>query len=154
MPTAWLKTLGSAARPLPDDWTIARPDVLTNIGYPQRPSVAVGDLLAAYAASHRVLPGLLVVTGVPYESRPGEAFYDHDYPWRTYVRALRIVPLLTDAPALDSLIDKRDLHLSVRQQSHIRLTEGEVDNLARLYGAHPVRNALAHLTGVPAVLTA
>lgn len=152
MPTAWLKSLGSAAQPLTADWTISRPDVLVNIGYPQRPSIGLGDLLAAYAASHRVLPGLLIVTGNPYLARAGEAYFDRDYPWRTYVRALRIVPDLAEAPPLEALIVSRDLNLSVRQQSHIRLTEEEVDRLSGLFGPLVVRTALAANVPVAAPL--
>lgn len=134
--TTWLKSVGSSESPLRDDWYAHRPDVAVNIGFPSRrtPTVAVGDRLVYYASGSRRVFALVEVLSDPYLTVPGDEHHDPKYAWRVHVKVLRCVLHVSEGPRLADLGVARDLHLSVRQASHVRLCAREVVRVYTLWG--------------------
>lgn len=122
----WLKTFGMGAREsrMPDDWRSVR--VLTAHATSKRnSSMKTGDGIVYYAAGFGLLFAAGTVTSYPYiEPTDGE----EEWPWRVDVSldegaSLRFIH---HGVSLDEVsIDGRDLGRSIRQKSHIRLSETE-----------------------------
>ena len=125
----WLKAIGHARGPLPDDWLAERPELLRRTGFPRRPRMQPGDRLVLYASVWRRVFGIAEVLGPP-EQR------DHPrWPWTVAIEALLVVPVLDAAPPVEAIgVAAR----SMSQQSHIRIAadhyERAVSALASVAG--------------------
>jgi hypothetical protein len=128
----WLKSIGSGDKPLKDDWwtTVWEPehigvDLLDRIYFPtnKRPSgMDEGDKLVLYAAGWERIFGIAVVkSDEPYRHTIENR---ERYPWVLDVEVPLVVPRLTVAPGLAEI---EVANTSVRQQSHIRLTDEQYD---------------------------
>ena len=122
----WLKTFGMGAREsrMPDDWRSVK--VLTEHATSKRnSSMKKGDGIVYYAAGFGLLFAAGTVTSHPYFA-PEDG--EEDWPWRVDVSldeesSLRFIH---HGVSLDEAsVDGRDLRRSIRQKSHIRLSENE-----------------------------
>lgn len=136
----FLKSVGATADKLDNEWMTTvrgngsdRTDLLDRVRFAKnkRPSgVHAGDYLVFYAAGWERIFGIAhVVSEHPYElSESGE----ERWPWILDIETPLVVPRLTMAPHLSEI---HVANTSVRQQSHIRLTEEQyrlaVDALVR-----------------------
>ena len=109
----WLKAVGHARGPLPEDWFEARPELLRRTGFPRRPRIDVDDRLVLYASVWRRVFAIVQVVGAP-ERR------EHPrWPWTVATEPLLVVPALDAAPPVEAIgVAAR----SMSQQSHIRLS--------------------------------
>jgi len=127
----WLKSIGAANHRLDNDWLNERYDLLDRIRFAKnkRPSgVSVGDRLVLYAAGWERFYGVAVVTS----AEPKEDLAEERWPWVLDVEVPLVVPRLSMAPGLDEMDVATT---SVRQQSHISLTEEQFNKaLAALGG--------------------
>jgi hypothetical protein len=127
----WLKSVGAANHKLDNDWLNERYDLLDRIRFAKnkRPSgVSVGDRLVLYAAAWERFYGVAIVTS----AEPEEDLAEERWPWVLDVEVPLVVPRLSMAPGLDEMDVATT---SVRQQSHILLTEQQFDKaLAALGG--------------------
>lgn len=122
----WLKTLGMGARSarLADDWRSVT-ELTNRVTSKRRSSMKTGDGIVYYAAGSRLLFAAGTVTSHSYyKPKDNEDLW----PWKVDVsldeeRSLDFIPR---GVALDAIsVDGRDLGRSIRQKSHIRLTESE-----------------------------
>jgi hypothetical protein len=131
--TAFLKSIGAAPDlKLGSDWLTTgwggmkdRTDLLDHVRFARnkRPSgVKTGDKLVFYAAGWERFFGIgIVVSDEPYEKvEPGE----ERWPWMLDVRVPLVVPRLDLAPHISEI---RVANTSVRQQSHIRLSDDQFE---------------------------
>ena len=120
---AWLKMIGTSDWRLEDEWLVGRSDLLHRVRFARhrRPSgVSLGDSLVFYAAGWEVLFGVAVVESdqpVLVEA-PGE----ERWPWTLDVSVPLVCPVLSLAPHLSEIGVPST---SVRQQSHIELTDAQ-----------------------------
>jgi hypothetical protein len=102
------------------------PRVLTELRFPRRPSIQVGDKIGLYALGHDRVFAIVEAFG---RAKPGEG----ENPWDRWVMEVREVMSIAyaDAPRLAeiSVASDRDLSLSIRQQSHISLRDEEYERL-------------------------
>lgn len=132
----WMKMIGAADEMLEDEWLNGRYDLADRVRFPEnkRPTgVSRGEPLVLYAAGWERIFAIAVVTSYEpdYDPQPGE----ERWPWVLGVRLPLAVPRLRVAPTL------RDLGVastSVRQQSHIKLSEAEYERALELL-MQPVR---------------
>lgn len=120
--TAFLKSHGTAERPLADHWMTAGSRLLSpgRTGFPRRPRMAPGDRLVLYASVWKCVFGVAEVTSEP--ERVGDA--PKRWPWSVGVELLVVVPLLSNAPPVEAIgVAPR----SMSRQSHIRLEQRHVD---------------------------
>jgi hypothetical protein len=115
MASYWLKAVGHARGPLPEDWLDSRAALLHRTGFPRRPRIEPGDRLVLYASVWRRVFAAAEVTGPP-EPR------DHPrWPWTVTIETLLLVPVLDAAPPVEAIgVAAR----SMSQQSHIRIEAG------------------------------
>jgi hypothetical protein len=108
----WLKAIGHARGPLPEDWFATRPELLAWTGFPRRPRIAPGDRLVLYASVWRRVFAVVEALAEP-ERR------EHPrWPWTIAIEPLLVVPVLDAAPPVEAIgVAAR----SMSQQSHIRL---------------------------------
>ena len=108
----WLKAVGHARGPLPEDWLQERAALLRRTGFPRRPRIAPGDRLVLYASVWRRVFAIAEATGEP-EQR------DHPrWPWTITIETLLLVPVLDAAPPVEAIgVAAR----SMSQHSHIRI---------------------------------
>ena len=125
----WLKAIGHARGPLPEDWIEARAALLRSTGFPRRPRMEPGDRLVLYASVWRRVFALAEVVGEPRER-------DHPrWPWVVDIETLLLVPVLDAAPPVEAMgVAAR----SMSQQSHIRLSD---EHYGRAIG---VMSSIAH----------
>jgi hypothetical protein len=118
MPGYWLKAVGHARGPLPEDWIDSRAALLRSTGFPRRPRMRPGDRLVLYASVWRRVFALAEVLGEP-ERR------EHPrWPWTVPIETLLVVPVLDAAPPVEAIgVAAR----SMSQQSHIRLRAEHYD---------------------------
>ena len=121
--TDWLKAWGLPSEPLQDDWKNQMDGFFTRRAtYPRHPSVRPGDRLFYYAVGHRVVFGVYEVTSLPFPS--GE---DGRFDWHVKVEPIVDLEFLHDGIPVEKLnVDGRDLKVSMRQKSAIKLRPGEV----------------------------
>ena len=120
----WLKALGMGARGqrMPDDWRSII--VLTHAAtFSREPSLKAGDGIVYYGSGWGLIFAAGVVTSYPYRSDDPS---DADWPWRVNVRLDWQKEWIHDGPPLETLnVGDRDVRVSMRRRSHIRLTEDE-----------------------------
>jgi hypothetical protein len=112
MPEYWLKAVGHARGPLPEDWIDSRAALLRSTGFPRRPRMRPGDRLVLYASVWRRVFALAEVLGEP-ERR------EHPrWPWTVAIETLLVVPVLDAAPPVEAIgVAAR----SMSQHSHIAI---------------------------------
>jgi hypothetical protein len=120
--TNWLKLIGTSAEPLKDAWLDERDFFRGYATFPRRPGIKPGDGIAYYATGIGSVFAFGSVTTFPYEVE-GE----HDgYPWRAGVALDTWRTFVHEGIPLDLLsIDGRDLRGSIKQKSHIALSDAE-----------------------------
>ena len=121
----WLKALGMGARgeQMPDNWRNI--DVLTrHATFKRQSSFKPGDKVVYYASGKGLLFAEGDVTSAPYYvQEPG---IESSWPWRVDVEINSSVDFIPRGPTLDDAsVDGRELRRSIRQKSHIRLSEAE-----------------------------
>jgi hypothetical protein len=121
----WLKSIGAAEPGLQqaEDWPDTAPQELHEVHFPKKgkPSVRVGDYLVYYASGQARIIGIAEVFTPPTEDSGEER-----WPWRCQVRPRIIINRISRTPSLDVMSEpERSLRKSVRQQSHISITEGQ-----------------------------
>jgi hypothetical protein len=130
-PQAFLKSIGVANDPVGNDWLTSgwsskanRTDLLDRVRFAKnkRPSgVHAGDRLVFYAAGWERFFAIAIVTSAePYVAiEEGE----ERWPWVLDVDVPLVVPRLELAPKLSEI---EVANTSVRQQSHIRLSDEQL----------------------------
>jgi hypothetical protein len=118
VPGYWLKAVGHARGPLPEQWFEERAELLRRTGFPRRPRIEPDDRLVLYASVWRRVFAVVQVVGPP-EPR------DHPrWPWTVATEPLLVVPALDAAPPVEAIgVAAR----SMSQQSHIRLRPEHYD---------------------------
>jgi hypothetical protein len=119
----WLKSVGSTDDPQADDWPETAPQELSHVRFPAKgkPSVQPGDYLVYYASGHERIIGIAEVFTPPTKDN-GEA----RWPWRCEIRPRIILGRIHRSPSLDVMTGPaRDFRRSVRQQSHLEISEEE-----------------------------
>jgi hypothetical protein len=128
VPQKFLKSIGAASDKLADDWLTSpwgklnnRLDLLDKIHFAKnkKPTgVNRGDLLVLYAAGWERIFGIAVVMSDEPQQLivPGQ----ERWPWVLDVTVPLVVPRLSIAPTLAEI---KVANTSVRQQSHIHLTD-------------------------------
>jgi hypothetical protein len=114
--TAFVKSHGTAERPLPDHWLAAGSRLVSpgRTRFPRRPRMAPGDHLVLYASVWRCVFGVAEVVGEPERLPDAPA----RWPWSVAVELLVVVPVLSNAPPIEAIgVAPR----SMSQQSHIRI---------------------------------
>jgi hypothetical protein len=109
---------------MPDDWRSIK--VLTHAAtFGRHPSVKAGDGIVYYASGKGLVFAAGEVTSYPYEA---ESPTETHWPWRVNVRLDWSKPFIHEGVALENLnVDGRDLRVSMRRRSHIRLSEKEYE---------------------------
>lgn len=119
----WLKSVGSADDQQADDWPESAPQELEHVHFPGKgkPSVQPGDYLVYYASGQERIIGIAEVFTPPTHDG-GEA----RWPWRCEIRPRIILNRIHRSPSLDVMSGpERDFRRSVRQQSHVAISEDE-----------------------------
>ena len=123
--TYWLKALGMGARgeQMPDNWRNI--DVLTrHATFKRQSSFKPGDKVVYYASGKGLVFAEGDVTSGPYYAR--EDGVESNWPWRVDVSIESSIDFIPRGVNLaDAAVDGRDLRRSIRQKSHIRLSEAE-----------------------------
>lgn len=121
MRSYWLKVVGAGAKPIEDDWKAHRKLLERKVMFPAQPRrIKTGDAIVLYAASWRVIFAIGEVTTMPYRA----PHVDPEYPWLVDViwEEESTLPFVHHGVPLSSIgVDGK----SVRQQSHIALSEEE-----------------------------
>lgn len=107
---------------MPNEWLEETEQRDEYFGCPssKRPSIAVGDLVAYYAVGwQRVCAACRVTRGPEWEPGRAPSDWDGRWNWIVEVEMLLAVPFLERCPSLERCGVGS---LSVRSQSHIRLT--------------------------------
>jgi hypothetical protein len=123
----WLKALGMGARgeQMPDNWRNI--DVLTrHVTFKRQSSFKPGDKVVYYASGKGLIFAEGNVTSSPYYFK--EEGTESNWPWRADVDVQSSVDFIPRGASLDDAsVDGRDLKRSIRQKSHIRLSESEYE---------------------------
>jgi hypothetical protein len=119
----WLKSVGSAEDQQADDWPESAPQELLHVHFPGKgkPSVQPGDYLVYYASGQERIIGIAEVFTPPTKNGSEER-----WPWRCEIRPRIILNRIHRSPSLDVMSGpERDFRRSVRQQSHVAISEDE-----------------------------
>ena len=124
----WLKALGAGRRghQLRDDWKNEKDGLLlTAATFGRRPGIRTGDGIVYYGAGYRVVFAAGYATSLAFHAENQE---DTRWPWRVKVSLPWITEFIHDGVPLDDLnVDGRYLSESIKQHSHIRLTQLEFE---------------------------
>jgi hypothetical protein len=126
--TVWLKTIGAVGRPIDEIWwgDKHRTDF---VDFPYRPrAIKDGDLLVLYAATTGKVVGVMRVKGDWYE---GGATDRWNYRMDAQLLAKRPV---SEGTPLEDLSEERQITKSIRQKSHIRLSDAEAATALSAFG--------------------
>lgn len=115
----WLKSVGPSREEI-EESGLTEAGEMRFVGFPNRgrPSISGLDYLVYHAAGYFQIYGIVEVFMPP--TRDGD---EKRWPWRCEVRPRLMLDSLERAPSTDVLSPEADIRKSVRQQSHIRLTE-------------------------------
>lgn len=127
-PQVWLKAIGAQGWPVDEVWWDGEHRRAQGVDFPYRPKgVKPGDVLVLYAAGRGVLIGIAKVTGAWYR-----ADLHPRWPWRVDVDILARRPVSEGVP-LDVLASERPIGKSIRQRSHIRLSDVEAEKALQAF---------------------
>jgi hypothetical protein len=128
-PTVWLKAIGAVGWPADEIWWQDNRSRDECIRFPYRPkSIRPDDLMVIYAAGTGKVVGIV--------RAKGQWFYEgaeERWPYRIDTEIVVAHPI-SEGVALDSLSDERQLGKSIRQKSHVRLSEAEAAAALRALG--------------------
>ena len=134
----WLKTLGGGARgaQLRDDWKQEADGLLVSAAtFPRRPSVRKGDGIVYYGAGYGVVFAAGYATSIPFTA---ESPSETKWPWRVKVALPWTEDFIHDGSPLEDLnVSGRDLAVSIKRRSHIRLTKDEFEAAVRALDGTP-----------------
>jgi hypothetical protein len=117
--TVWLKAIGAQGTPAAEEWWTEN-NRGKHIDFPYRPkSIHPGDLMAVYAAGTGKVVGIVRASNEFYEGGNLER-----WPYRIDTELLKAVPI-SKGVDLNGLSSERELGKSIRQKSHVRLSETE-----------------------------
>lgn len=127
-PAVWLKAIGATGWPAEEIWVDASsPD--QGINFPYRPrSIKPGDLLVIYATGTGKIVGVLRTKGDWYHEGSEER-----WPYRIDTEVVTARPLSEGVP-LETISDEREITKSIRQKSHVRLSDAEAANALKVLG--------------------
>lgn len=118
----WLKAIGAQGWPADEQWWNEN-DRGQHIDFPYRPkSIRPGDLMVMYAAGTGKVVGIVRAAGEFYEGGTNER-----WPYRIDTELVTAVPI-SQGVDLNGLSTERELGKSIRQKSHVRLSESEAAN--------------------------
>lgn len=131
----WIKALGMGARgqQIPDDWASLGDGLFRNcVTFASRPGIKSGDGIVLYASGTGLFFAAGTVTSYPY-------LFEQDgstrWPWRVNVKLDHWRDFIHDGVPLEVLnVDGRDLRVSIKRRSHIRLSETEYQVAVRALG--------------------
>jgi hypothetical protein len=127
-PQVWLKAIGAQGWPVDEIWWDER-NRSQGVDFPYRPkSVKPGDLMVLYAAGLGVLIGVAEVAGAWYRADTHPR-----WPWRVDIKMVASRPASQGIP-LDILAGERPIGKSIRQRSHIRLSDDEAAKALEAFG--------------------
>ncbi len=119
-PVVWLKAIGAVGWPAAERWWDDGMSRGECIRFPYRPrSIMSGDLLVIYATGTGKIVGVVRAKGPWYDEGAEER-----WPYRIDTEIVAARPVSEGVP-LDSINDERQLGKSIRQKSHVRLSESE-----------------------------
>jgi hypothetical protein len=123
----WLKLVGSQEHPITEaPWHGSLTDEHIGFRRAGKPSIRIGDHLFLYApgGSRRIFALAEVVSDPEHD--PNYKPNEHgSCQWRLSVRYLTNLPVASGILLDDIMCGERDLRLSLRQASHVRLLAGE-----------------------------
>lgn len=126
--TVWLKAIGAQGLQPDEIWwdERSRDD---GVDFPYRPkSIRPGDLLVVYAAGTGKIVGVMEVTSPWYEDRR----YPR-WPYRMDTKILKARPV-SKGVSLELLNGEREIGKSIRQKSHVRLSDVEAEKALQAFG--------------------
>lgn len=126
--TIWLKAIGAINDQIAEDWWLdARRD--GGVDFPYRPrSIKNGDLLVLYGSGTGKVVGVERVVGDWYEGNRHPR-----WPYRMDTQLLAYQPVSRGVD-LASLSNERELTKSIRQKSHVRLSDDEATTALASFG--------------------
>lgn len=131
--SAWLKLLGTADRPVPEQWAHDRPDLLKAVAFggDEPPAdISTGDRLVYYAVgSGRFFAVAEITSEHPYE-RTITHEWEAQWPWMFDVRILAKKRRLSEAPSVLELGPTPDRH----HKGHVPLSAEQADKAERVLG--------------------
>ncbi|HST34833.1 MAG TPA: hypothetical protein VLJ80_15085 [Solirubrobacteraceae bacterium] len=121
----WLKSLGTTTKPMKDDWLNEAHRMLDFVTSRKRMAMRPGDKLALYATGHGSVFAVGTVTSFAFEhGEPGH----EDFVWRVNVQLDQPREFIHEGVPLDLVsVDDRDLRVSIKQKSQIRLSSNEFE---------------------------
>lgn len=126
MSDQWIKALGPGARKerFPDDWTAFQDGFFQRaVTFKREPGLRKGDGIVYYGSGWGLIFAAGTVMSHPY--RIDEA-WTSEWPWVVDVALDRSRQFVHDGEPLDGLnVDDRNLGISIRRRSHIRLSDAE-----------------------------
>jgi hypothetical protein len=129
----WIKAVGTAADPLPDEWIDSRPDLLTRVRFPERPTgIRQGDLLVYYAAGRKKMFAIARASqhGDNVPEVPSTAFPNHS--WEMPVQVCFMVPNLKFGADYELLGEKPGW---ISKKSHLRLADRQYADIVAFFTA-------------------
>ena len=124
----WLKALGGGARGkrIPDEWATLEDGLFLRLStYGREPSIKRGDRIALYGAGWGLVFATAEAIGYPH---PRDSLAASDWPWAVEHHVTHSVRFIHDGVPLEDLnVDSRDLRVSMRRRSHIRLSDAEFE---------------------------
>lgn len=116
----WLKAIGAAGWPANEIWWEDDRSRDECIRFPYRPrSIHPGDLMVIYATGTGKIVGVVRAKGPWYHEGAEER-----WPYRIDTEIVVALPI-SEGVSLESISDERQITKSIRQKSHIRLSEAE-----------------------------
>ena len=135
MDDSWLKALGMGARgqQIPDDWASLGNGLFRNaVTFARRPGIKSGDGIVLYASGTGLFFAIGNATSYPYLFDEGGST---SWPWRVNVRLDHWRDFVHDGVSLDVLnVNGRNLRVSIKRRSHIRLSALEHQAAASALG--------------------
>jgi hypothetical protein len=129
--TVWLKSIGIPSRHAAEEWW-NEADNDKGLDFPFRPrSIQPGDLLAVYASGTGLVIGIVEVKSSWY---PGGKH--PRWPYRMNTEIVAKEPVSQGVP-LASLSNEREITKSIRQKSHVRLSDAEAAAALAALGIEP-----------------
>lgn len=120
----WVKALGSAGDPLPDDWRTI-PELESSVMFARKPMIRRGDKIVYYAAGHRLVFAHGEVVSHPYQPATLPKGLE-EYPWYVDVRLEYAEDYIRHGVPLSELsVGERMITASIRRRSHIQLIHAE-----------------------------
>lgn len=118
--TVWLKVIGAVGHPISENWwEQSGKERHKYVDFPYRPrSIRDGDLLVLYGATTGNVVGVMRVNGEWYEGN------DDRWKYRMDAEIVAKRPVSQGVP-LETLSEEREITKSIRQKSHIRLSDAE-----------------------------